>query len=198
MWPLAPNPPCKQMLAAVGVRCWALVLSFSSLALSLSSWPRCRCEPPYKQMLVGVGQVQLSSCLVSLSLGPLASFSVPAVSLTSRQEWEVSSPISLTHPLPPSRPCAPAPHIHPASSCPQQWWWCCWRCCWWWLALACVGSVGAHGHGGMCSVLIMPGKGGGGWSVLDGGCTRLGCVPCMYTARASWHLLASCLCGIAV
>jgi hypothetical protein len=34
MWPLAPNPPCKQMLTAVGVGCWALVLSFSSLALS--------------------------------------------------------------------------------------------------------------------------------------------------------------------
>jgi hypothetical protein len=55
-WPLAPNPPCKQMLAAVGVVCWALVPSFSSLALSL--WPRRRCEPPYEQMLVGMGQVR--------------------------------------------------------------------------------------------------------------------------------------------
>lgn len=37
--PLAPNPPCEQMLAAAGVGCWALVPPISSLAPSRTCRP---------------------------------------------------------------------------------------------------------------------------------------------------------------
>src|SRR5882757_7057267 len=122
MWPLAPNPPCEQVLAAVGVGCWALVPWFSSSPCPLSLWPRRTCEPPYKQMLIGMGRVRSFSPPPSPS-APRCRSPCCVPHLTAG--WVVSSPVPLTHPPPSSRPCAPTPHIHPASSCSQQWW--CWQ-----------------------------------------------------------------------
>ena len=44
--PLAPNPPCKQVLAVVGVGSWVLAAVFSSLRLAPY---RVRMAEPYPQ-----------------------------------------------------------------------------------------------------------------------------------------------------
>jgi len=69
-WPLAPNPPCKQMLTVADVRCWALTPPFSSgivpppcyllsssclLLIGPPCWPIHISLPPYKQLLIAEG-----------------------------------------------------------------------------------------------------------------------------------------------
>jgi hypothetical protein len=58
-WPLAPDPPCEQVLAAVGVGCWALaspILRHRPVPCPPSSWPSRTRRPPYEQLLIGVAR----------------------------------------------------------------------------------------------------------------------------------------------
>jgi hypothetical protein len=87
-WLLAPGPPCEQVLAVVGDRCWGAV---SLCTLTVDTHPTSRCsawgvyhivqrccgtrDPPYEQRLVGMGQVLAMGAVLGLwefGKGPLA------------------------------------------------------------------------------------------------------------------------------
>jgi len=55
MQPIAPEPPCEQVLAGVGGRCWCL-LSLVSLAPRVHTH-----KPPYEQLLIGMVVGAMSS-----------------------------------------------------------------------------------------------------------------------------------------
>ena len=106
--PLAPpNPPCKQSLAAVevgaGVGCWC------------SSPFLCTREPPYEQVLVGVGRV----CHSSRPPYPLPrSSDVVCTRKPPHEQWLVGmGRVRCWGPPSPARRRQVAPTIYPMSSC---------------------------------------------------------------------------------
>jgi hypothetical protein len=74
-WLLAPDPPCEQVLAVVGVGCWALaspILRHCPVPCPPSSWPSCTCRPPYEQWLIGMGVDAIQCCVLCVVVVPVS------------------------------------------------------------------------------------------------------------------------------
>jgi hypothetical protein len=77
-WLIAPSPPCKQVLAVVGDRCWGPSL----ICHHYSGTPGCHChpthDPPHEQLLMRLGWVVWPLCchqLVAPTIHPMSSCS---------------------------------------------------------------------------------------------------------------------------
>ena len=148
MWPLAPNPPCKQMLAVVGGGCWAFIPPFSSLSSSAETqvwttqwedacwhgadvvighlvvvmWPLAP-NPPCEQMLAAVSD----GCWAFIL--PFSSLALSPVVLAETQVWTTQWADAHQHgahaviisPTSPSSPLVPVEILSSALSC-LRWW----------------------------------------------------------------------------
>jgi hypothetical protein len=141
-WPLAPVPPCEQVLTVVGDGCWGIV---SSSLISNTH------KPPYEHGARRRGAVSfgggVSHILLPLSLPPLWQLPSPSPLLSPPSHLLRLRLVCVPHPLipwsaqlvpPPSRhsPCRHPPLALVVSVCVSSWhwrwqrWWR-WRGQWW-------------------------------------------------------------------